>query len=136
MRLGGAEVQDPDQAMADAVKLAKEADVVIAVVGLNGDWETEGYDRTTLALPGRTDELVTKVAAANPKTVVVTQSVSRILSSLDYADRLECRRVLPSCSHGPTRCHLSYTLGISVTPLVPPLQTFSLEPVTLLESSR
>lgn len=61
--------------MAQAVQLAKEADVVIAVVGLNADWETEGYDRTTLALPGRTDELISKIAAANPNTVVVTQSV-------------------------------------------------------------
>ncbi|KAJ2929628.1 hypothetical protein H1R20_g7478, partial [Candolleomyces eurysporus] len=86
VRLGGAEVQDPDQAMAEAVKLAKEADVVIAVVGLNGDWETEGYDRTTLALPGRTDELVSKVAAANPRTVVVTQSGSAIL--LPWADEV------------------------------------------------
>lgn len=64
--------------MAEAVKLASEADVAIAIVGLNADWETEGYDRQTLALPGRTDELITKVLAANPKTVVVTQSVSSI----------------------------------------------------------
>lgn len=62
--------------IAKAVQLAKDADAVIAIVGLNADWETEGYDRTTLALPGRTDELISKVAAANPKTVVVTQSVS------------------------------------------------------------
>ncbi|KAH7919491.1 glycoside hydrolase family 3 protein [Leucogyrophana mollusca] len=78
VRLGGAEVQDADEKMAEAVKLAKEADVVIAVVGLNADWETEGYDRKTLALPGRTDELINKVVAANPKTVVVTQSGSSI----------------------------------------------------------
>ena len=64
--------------MAEAVKLASEADVVIAIVGLNADWESEGYDRKTLALPGRTDELITKIAAANPKTVVVTQSVRPI----------------------------------------------------------
>ena len=51
---------------------------MIAVVGLNADWETEGYDRTTLALPGRTDELIEKVLAANPRTVVVTQSGSSI----------------------------------------------------------
>lgn len=73
--LGGAEVRDPDQMLQDAVQLAKEADVAIVVVGLNADWETEGYDRTTLALAGRTDELVQKVAEANKKTVVVTQSV-------------------------------------------------------------
>jgi len=75
VRLGGAEVVDEDEEMAKAVKLAQEADVVIAIVGLNADWETEGYDRTTLALPRRTDELVEKVAKANSRTIVVTQSV-------------------------------------------------------------
>ena len=64
--------------MAEAVKLASEADAVIAIVGLNADWESEGYDRKTLALPGRTDELISKVLAANPKTVAVTQSVRSI----------------------------------------------------------
>ncbi|KAG6883499.1 hypothetical protein C0992_008611 [Termitomyces sp. T32_za158] len=82
VRLGGAEVIDPNTSIAEAVQLAKEADVVIAVVGLNADWETEGYDRTTLALPGRTDELVAKVAEANPHTVVVTQSVGVMGSSI------------------------------------------------------
>ncbi|KDQ34219.1 glycoside hydrolase family 3 protein [Pleurotus ostreatus PC15] len=78
IRLGGAEVQDADVMMAAAVDLAKDADAVIAVVGLNSDWETEGYDRTTLALPGRTDELIEKVVRANKNTVVVTQSGSAI----------------------------------------------------------
>jgi beta-glucosidase len=86
IRLGGAEVQDPDALMATAVQLAGEADVVVAVVGLNADWETEGYDRTTLALPGRTDELVRKVLAANPRTVVVTQSGSSI--AMPWADEV------------------------------------------------
>jgi beta-glucosidase len=76
VQLGGTEVSDPNVLMEEAVKVAKEADVVIAVVGLNAEWETEGYDRYMLGLPGRTDELVEKVAAANPKTVVVVQSVS------------------------------------------------------------
>lgn len=44
-QLGGAEVRDGDETMAEAVKLASEADAVIAVVGLNADYETEGYDR-------------------------------------------------------------------------------------------
>jgi len=76
IRLGGAEVRDPDELMNSAVSLAKDADAVIAVVGLSADFESEGYDRTTLALPGRTDELISKVSAVNPRTVVVTQSVS------------------------------------------------------------
>jgi hypothetical protein len=78
VRLGGAEVMDQDVKMAEAVEIAKRADVVIAVVGLNADWETEGYDRKTLALPGRTDELIGKVLEVNPNTVVVTQSVSGV----------------------------------------------------------
>ncbi|KAF8162621.1 beta-glucosidase [Crassisporium funariophilum] len=78
VRLGGAEVEDSDKLLERAVELAKDADAVIAIVGLNADWETEGYDRTTLALPGRTNELISRVAAANPKTVVVTQSGSAI----------------------------------------------------------
>ena len=75
LRLGGAEILDSDKLFEEAVELAKDADGVIAIVGLNDDWETEGIDRTTLALPGRTDELIARVAAVNANTVVVTQAV-------------------------------------------------------------
>ncbi len=81
MSLGGAEVIDDEETIQEAVNLAKAADVAIVVVGLGPDWETEGYDRTTLALPGRTDELVQRVAEVNKKTIVVTQSVSARESS-------------------------------------------------------
>ncbi|KIJ29147.1 glycoside hydrolase family 3 protein [Sphaerobolus stellatus SS14] len=78
VRLGGTDVADPDELLNSAVAAAKEADVAIVVVGLNADWETEGNDRTTLDLPGSSNELVAKVAAANKKTIVVTQSGSAI----------------------------------------------------------
>ena len=78
VRLGGIEAKNEDQLVEEAVQLAREADVVIAIVGLNADWETEGNDRKTLALPHRTDELIEKVAKANKNTVVVTQSGSSI----------------------------------------------------------
>lgn len=42
VRLGGAEVEVEDALMERAVAIAREADVVVAVVGLNADWETEG----------------------------------------------------------------------------------------------
>ena len=81
LRLGGAEVQDSDTLFEQAVDLAKDADVVVAIVGLTDEWETEGNDRTTLALPGRTDELIARVAAVNAKTVVVTQAVCVVVLS-------------------------------------------------------
>ncbi|MFZ4717935.1 MAG: glycoside hydrolase family 3 C-terminal domain-containing protein, partial [Ilumatobacteraceae bacterium] len=46
--------------------------------GTNADWETEGEDRTTMALPGQQDELVRRVAAVNPRTVVVINAGSPV----------------------------------------------------------
>nr|ADX07306.1 putative beta-glucosidase [Flammulina velutipes] len=86
VRLGGAAVVEEEALIADAVKVAKDADVVIAVVGNNADWESEGYDRKTLALPGRSDELVRKVVAVNPNTIVVIQAGSSV--TLPWADEV------------------------------------------------
>lgn len=85
VRIGGAPVIDPAEEIEKAVVAAREADVAIVVVGLNGDWETEGHDRATLKLPGATDELVRRVAEANPRTIVVTQAVSLILGIYNMA---------------------------------------------------
>ena len=71
----GPAVDDPVQAAVDA---ASDADVAVVVVGTNADWETEGEDRTTMDLPGRQDELVRRVAAVNPNTVVVVNAGSPV----------------------------------------------------------
>jgi beta-glucosidase len=57
--------------MVDAVKLAKKSDVVIVVAGLTGEWESEGFDRVDMKLPGDQDKLIKKVAKANKNTIVV-----------------------------------------------------------------
>lgn len=67
-----------------AVAAAAEADVAVVVVGLNSDWETEGRDRADLALPGGQDDLVRRVAAANPRTVVVVNAGAPVL--MPWAD--------------------------------------------------
>ena len=67
-----------------AVALAAESDVAVVVVGTNEEVESEGFDRTSLALPGRQDELVRAVAGANPRTVVVVNSGAPVL--LPWAD--------------------------------------------------
>jgi beta-glucosidase len=60
--------QDP---IAQAVAVAAEADVAVVVVGTSEEWESEGHDRGSLRLPGDQDELVRRVCAVNPRTVVV-----------------------------------------------------------------
>ncbi|MBK8617584.1 MAG: glycoside hydrolase family 3 C-terminal domain-containing protein [Anaerolineales bacterium] len=57
--------------IAEAVELARRSDVAVVVVGLNGDWESEGFDRVDMKLPGKQDELIRQVVAANPNTIVV-----------------------------------------------------------------
>ncbi|MCV2394445.1 glycoside hydrolase family 3 C-terminal domain-containing protein [Actinotalea sp. M2MS4P-6] len=69
-----------DDEIERAVALAAEAEVAVVVVGTTEEVESEGYDRTTLALPGRQDELVSRVAAANPRTVVVVNSGAPVLT--------------------------------------------------------
>jgi beta-glucosidase len=60
--------------LARAVEAAASAEVAIVVVGNDDTWETEGRDRKTVTLPGRQDELVERVAAANPRTIVVVNA--------------------------------------------------------------
>jgi beta-glucosidase len=72
--LGGIRRMDPSEEIAKAVTLAKAVDQVIICAGLNADFESEGYDRPHMDLPGHIDQLISSVAAANPNTVVVMQS--------------------------------------------------------------
>ncbi|KAK5467296.1 beta-glucosidase [Exophiala xenobiotica] len=57
-----------------AVRIAKQADQVVLCAGLNKDWESEGYDREHMDLPGGSDDLIKAVLAANPNTAIVIQS--------------------------------------------------------------
>ncbi|WP_406392421.1 glycoside hydrolase family 3 C-terminal domain-containing protein [Streptomyces sp. NBC_00882] len=70
--------RDPDELIAEAVEAARNADTAVVVVATTERVESEGYDRKDLALPGRQDELVRAVAAANPNTVVVVNSGSPV----------------------------------------------------------
>jgi len=69
-----------------AVALAAKADVAIVVVGTTEEVESEGFDRDSLALPGAQDELVRRVAAANPRTVVVVNAGAPVL--LPWAEQV------------------------------------------------
>ncbi|MER7194136.1 glycoside hydrolase family 3 C-terminal domain-containing protein [Streptomyces flaveolus] len=60
--------------LAEAAHAARSADAAIVVVGTTEDGESEGFDRTDLALGDTQDALVRAVAAANPRTVAVVNS--------------------------------------------------------------
>ncbi|MFI2293560.1 beta-glucosidase [Isoptericola sp. NPDC019571] len=75
-RLPGPSAEDE---LAAAAAAAREADVAVVVVGTTPEVESEGYDRADLALPGNQDELVRRVLAANPRTVVVVNAGAPVL---------------------------------------------------------
>jgi beta-glucosidase len=86
VQLNVAPVVDEQEEFEHAVSLAAESDIAVVVVGTNEEVESEGFDRTSLALPGRQDELVSAIAAANPRTVVIVNSGAPVL--LPWADEV------------------------------------------------
>jgi beta-glucosidase len=86
--LGGLEIgcrpPSPPDLMERAVALARRADAVVCVVGTDNDWETEGHDRESMALPPPQDELVRAVAAVNSRTAVVINAASPV--EMPWAD--------------------------------------------------
>jgi beta-glucosidase len=68
-----------EAALAEAERLAGAADAVILMVGTTNTEESEGFDRSSLSLQPAQDELVRRVAAANPRTVVVLAAGSPVL---------------------------------------------------------
>ena len=55
----------------EAIEAAKNSDVAIVFAGSNRDYETEASDRRSLKLPFGQEELIQKVLAVNPRTIVV-----------------------------------------------------------------
>ncbi|OON76652.1 glycoside hydrolase family 3 protein [Streptomyces tsukubensis] len=71
-------VHDADELIAAAAEAARAADTAVVLVATTESVESEGFDRRDLRLPGRQDDLVRAVAAANPRTVVVVNSGSPV----------------------------------------------------------
>ncbi len=68
----------------EAVAVAAAAEVAVVVVGTNSQWETEGHDRSSMDLPGNQHELIRRVCAVNPRTIVVVNTGSPV--TMDWAD--------------------------------------------------
>ncbi len=73
----GANVQfDAGTDLSSAEALAKSADVAIVFAY---QWESEGMDLDNLSLPLHQDDLIARVAAANPHTIVVLETGSPVI---------------------------------------------------------
>ena len=70
-------------AVDEAAAAAAAADVAIVVVGRE-ERETEGQDSASMDLPDDQIELIRRVGAANPRTVVVVNTASPV--TMDWAD--------------------------------------------------
>jgi len=77
----------------EAIDAAKKSDIAIIFAGSNRDYETEASDRRSLKLPFGQEELIKKILAVNPKTIVVMvagapfdiQEVSKKTSALVWS---------------------------------------------------
>ncbi|CAG7557403.1 unnamed protein product [Fusarium equiseti] len=88
-RLGLSPSQDDDSALLDAVSLAKTVDTAVVVVGTGTEWESEGFDRVSMQLPRRQDELILHVAeACRGRTIAVVNAGSPIDMS-GWIDRVD-----------------------------------------------
>jgi beta-glucosidase len=79
IRLGAVPAPDENAMLDNAVRAANAADAAIVVVGSGPAAESEGFDRPGLALTGRQDELVRRVAAVNDRTIVVVNAGMPVL---------------------------------------------------------
>jgi beta-glucosidase len=72
----GCDIPLPHDILERAVRAAAGSDVAIVFAGLTEEYESEGFDRKDMDLPVPQRELIGKVAAANPNTVVVLNNGS------------------------------------------------------------
>ncbi len=57
-----------------AEEVARDADIALLFVGRTPEWDSEGWDLPDISLPREQDELIARIAASNPNTVVVLQT--------------------------------------------------------------
>lgn len=67
-----------DCLLREAIEVAKRSESVVIFAGLPDSFESEGYDRTHMQLPKAQNELIAKVAAVQPNTIVVLYNGSPV----------------------------------------------------------
>ena len=65
--------------LAEAVRMAKEADAAVIFAGLPEAYESEGFDREHMDLPGNQNELIREIAKVQKRTIVVLHGGSSMI---------------------------------------------------------
>ncbi|OAL56316.1 hypothetical protein IQ07DRAFT_674538 [Pyrenochaeta sp. DS3sAY3a] len=94
VRLGYLE-QLPDSLAQDAIDLSNKSDYTIMVLGLDDEWESEGYDRQDMALPASQNSLVWALLeqSTRPESIIiVNQSGAPV--EMPWADDLRVATIL------------------------------------------
>ena len=85
-------VTTSDSLIQEALDSAREADTVVVFAGLPESYESEGADRTSLDMPAVQNQLIEKLAAVNPRLVVLLHNGSPV--AMPWVDKagaiLEC----------------------------------------------
>ena len=82
------EAREPDEALiAEAAAAAKQADVVFACVGLPDSFESEGFDRSTLAMPEAQNALMDALAETGTPVAAVVSTGSAIV--MPWRDKVD-----------------------------------------------
>ncbi|PVH98503.1 glycoside hydrolase family 3 protein [Periconia macrospinosa] len=81
-RFGLAPISHDDETLKNLALKAQQAKVAIIFVGTGPEWESEGFDRINMLLPGRQNEMIERVAkACNGPTIVVLNCGSPVDTS-------------------------------------------------------
>jgi beta-glucosidase len=68
-----------DVLLKNAIEAAKNSDIAVIFAGTSNAYESEGFDRDNLNLPGEQDDLIKSVAKVNKNVIVVITSGSPVL---------------------------------------------------------
>jgi beta-glucosidase len=75
-----------DRRLEQAAEVAKRCDVALVFAGYPDAFESEGTDRPSIDLKGKQNELITAVANANPRTVVILNTGAPV--SMPWVDQV------------------------------------------------
>lgn len=76
--------KDEDAYITEACNLAKNASKAVVFIGLTDDYESEGFDRSTMKLPDGHNRLVESVSRVNDNVIVVLEGGSPV--EMPWAD--------------------------------------------------